>query len=114
MMRYAIAVVLVAAAALPSWAAEWRSAPASPVAAERLTAKLKLPFSRSERADAVWAETACHYNCSAHCAWGLAACLGHDAQGYCLQVADACDRYCQRQCRTQGGPWVTDLFDAWE
>jgi hypothetical protein len=73
-----------------------------------------LPFPRSERAEAVWASGACWTDCGSHCAWGIAACLTHDAQGHCLKLGDACDRYCQRQCRTQGGPLVSDLFDAWE
>ena len=27
-----------------------------------------------------------------------------DAQGQCLKLTDTCDRYCQRHCRTSGGP----------
>ena len=75
---------------------------------------LALPFPRSERAQSVWASGACWNDCGAHCAWGLAACLTRDAQEHCLKLGDACDRYCQRQCRTGGGPLVPDIFDAWE
>lgn len=72
------------------------------------------PFPRSERAEAVSAENACWNDCGAHCTWGVAACLRADAQGHCLKLGDACDRYCQRECRTSGGPLLPDIFDAWE
>lgn len=63
-----------------------------------------LPFPRSERAQSVWASGACWSDCGSHCAWGLAGCLERDAQGQCVRLTDACDRYCQRECRTSGGP----------
>lgn len=63
-----------------------------------------LPFPRSERAQSVWASGACWSECGSYCAWGEARCLQRDAQGLCLKQTDACDRYCQRQCRTSGGP----------
>jgi hypothetical protein len=72
------------------------------------------PFPRSERAQSVWASGACWNDCGAHCTWGIAACLQHDAQGQCLKLGDACDRYCQRECRTMGGPLLPDIFDALE
>ncbi len=75
---------------------------------------LTLPFPRSERAQSVWASGACWNDCGAHCTRGLAACLARNAQGHCLKLGDACERYCQRQCRTSGGPLVSDIFDAWE
>jgi hypothetical protein len=65
-----------------------------------------LPFPRSERAQAVWGETACWQDCQRTCAWGLTECLYRDAQGTCLQITDRCDRYCQSRCRTQGGPFL--------
>lgn len=72
-----------------------------------------LPFPRSERAQSVWASGACWSECGSHCAWGFAGCLERDAQGQCLKLTDACDRYCQRECRTSGGPLLPiDLF--WE
>jgi len=64
----------------------------------------QLPFPRGERAQAVWNERACWSDCGSHCAWGMAGCLAYDAQGRCLKLADRCDRYCQRECRTSGGP----------
>jgi hypothetical protein len=64
------------------------------------------PFPLSERAQSVWASGACWSECGSHCTWGVAACLTHDAQGLCLERGDTCDRYCQRQCRTSGGPFL--------
>ena len=63
-----------------------------------------LPFPRSERAQSVWASGACWSECGSYCAWGEAGCLLRDEQGLCLKLTDTCDRYCQRQCRTSGGP----------
>lgn len=65
-----------------------------------------LPFPRSERAQSIWGETACWQDCQRTCAWGLTECLYRDAQGTCLQITDRCDRYCQRQCRNRGGPYL--------
>lgn len=65
-----------------------------------------LPFPRSERAHAVWASSACLRDCGAYCAWGQTQCLARDTQGQCLKLTDDCDRYCQRSCRTSGGPWL--------
>ncbi len=73
-----------------------------------------LPFPRSEREQSIRDADACRDDCGAHCTWGVAACLVHDAQGHCIKLGDTCDRYCQRECRTMGGPFVTDIFDAWE
>ena len=63
-----------------------------------------LPFPRSERAQSVWASGACWSECGSYCAWGEAGCLERDPQGKCLKLTDRCDRYCQRECRTSGGP----------
>jgi hypothetical protein len=82
-------------------------------AAAELTARsptvrsLTLPFPRSERAQSVWASGACWSECGSYCAWGLAGCLARDAQGQCVKLTDTCDRYCQRNCRTSGGPLLT-------
>lgn len=70
-----------------------------------------LPLPRSERSQAVWASNACWSGCQSYCTWGEAACLQRDPQGHCLKVTDHCDRVCQRECRTQGGPFVPDIFD---
>jgi hypothetical protein len=70
-----------------------------------------LPFPRNERAQSVWASGACWSECGSYCAWGQAGCLAHDAQGQCLKLTDTCDRYCQRECRTSGGPLIPDIFD---
>jgi hypothetical protein len=73
----------------------------------------ELPFPRSERAQSVWASGACWSECGSYCTWGLAGCLSRDAQGQCLKLTDKCDRYCQRECRTLGGPLLPIEF-FWE
>ena len=75
-----------------------------------------LPYPREPRAAAVWNERACWSQCGSHCAWGMAACLrqekvGQMSQGTCLKLTDRCDRSCQRDCRTAGGPLLPDVFD---
>lgn len=70
-----------------------------------------LPFQRDARAQAVWSERACWSDCQSFCTWNEAACFQLDAQGRCLKLTDRCDRACQRECRTRGGPFVPDIFD---
>jgi hypothetical protein len=62
------------------------------------------PFARSARAQTVWDSGACWSECGAYCTWALNGCLYSDTQGHCLAYTDECDRYCQRSCRTYGGP----------
>ena len=69
-----------------------------------------LPFPRSKRAESVWASGACWTECGSYCAWGMAGCLKEDSQGHCVKLTDKCDRYCQRECRTRGGPFLPIEF----
>jgi hypothetical protein len=78
----------------PVTAKSWRMTPRSDVQ----------PFPRSERSQTVWAAGACLTDCGSYCAWGQTQCLERDSQGLCLKYTDKCDRYCQRDCRTSGGP----------
>jgi len=71
---------------------------------------MELPFPRGERAESVWASRACWSECGSYCAWGLAGCLQQDSQGRCLKLTDRCDRYCQRECRPMGGPFLPVEF----
>jgi hypothetical protein len=64
----------------------------------------ELPYQRGEPAQSVRASGACWSECGAYCAWGQTQCLEHDTQGQCVKLTDRCDRYCQRECRTKGGP----------
>ncbi|HEX3341328.1 MAG TPA: hypothetical protein VHT68_19370 [Pseudolabrys sp.] len=88
------------AAAVDGKAPSWRYNSHSP----------DLPFPHSRRAEAVWASGICWSECGSYCAWGLAGCLKEDPQGRCLKLTDRCDRYCQRQCRTWGGPLLSIEF----
>lgn len=65
-----------------------------------------LPFSRSERAQAVWDGNERWTACGSYCAWGQTQCLERDSQGTCLKLTDKCDRMCQRDSRTAGGPLI--------
>ena len=65
-----------------------------------------LPFPRSKRAQAIWAGDFCWNSCQSYCSWDAVACFAHDTQGHCLKFTDRCDRYCQRQCRLRGGPYL--------
>ncbi len=89
----------------PHQASIWRADPSMPHDV--------LPFPRSERAQSVWASGACWTECGSYCAWGQTGCLQRDSQGTCLKLTDKCDRYCQRQCRTSGGPLLPIEF-PWE
>ncbi len=77
----------------------WRGAPIAAFVDE-------LPFPRTERSQSVRMSDACWKDCGAHCNWGMAACLQHDAQRFCLDRTNTCDRACQRECRTMGGPFL--------
>jgi hypothetical protein len=82
------------------------AAAAERVLAPRPAPVRMLPFPRSEQAQSVWASDACWSGCQSTCTWDLPACLQADSQGHCLKYTDACDRACQRSCRTQGGPYL--------
>ena len=66
----------------------------------------EMPFARSERSQSIWASGTCWSECGAYCAWNLNACLYNDTQGNCILQSAACDRACQRSCRSQGGPFL--------
>ena len=70
----------------------------------------ELPFPRSGRSQSVWASNACWDDFGSYCTWGMAGCLQADTQGRCLKLTDRCDRYCQRECRTRGGPLLPIEF----
>lgn len=74
----------------------WRMSPRTDV----------LPFPRGERSQAVWDAGARWTECGSYCAWGQTQCLERDSQGLCLRLTDRCDRLCQRQSRTAGGPLI--------
>ena len=97
--------LLALVAALPAGAADVTLRPTA------LTTPHALPFPRSERAQSVWAAGLCSNECGSYCAQGLVGCLDRSSQGQCLKYTDRCDRYCQNQCRTQGGPLLPDLLD---
>jgi len=59
------------------------------------------PFSRSERAQAVWDNGVCWSQCQAYCTWKMTQCLYDDGtQGACVVDNDSCDLICQKACRS--------------
>jgi hypothetical protein len=112
MRACAFLLALLSIIAVRPAAAADMGAVAAPVRYAALTTPAKsLPFPRSERSQAVWASGVCWSQCGAYCTSGLVGCLSRDSQGQCLKYTDRCDRYCQNQCRTQGGPLLPDLLD---
>jgi hypothetical protein len=83
--------------------AEWATAADRALAPAAVQA---LPFPRSQRAESIWAADACWGQCQSVCTWDLVGCLQVDNQGRCLKHTDACDRFCQRDCRSRGGPYL--------
>ncbi len=111
-MRAFLALLILVLAALGPARAADVSTTVVPTRHAVLTAPAKvLPFPRSEGAQSVWASGACWNQCGAYCSAGLVGCLKRDSQGQCLQATDRCDRYCQNQCRSEGGPLLPDLLD---
>jgi len=109
-MRALIVLLILATAAVQPARAADKAASLRP-AGHTVAAATMLPFPRSERSQSVWASGVCWNECGTYCAAGMVGCLKRDAQGQCLQYTDRCDRYCQNQCRTEGGPLLPDLLD---
>jgi hypothetical protein len=65
-----------------------------------------LPFPRGERAARVWNARTCWSACQTVCTAEEAACLkvATEPQADCVARTDACDRACQRDCRSGAGP----------
>ena len=111
-MRALIVMLVLAMSALgPARAADMSASVAPRHHSVVVAAAKTLPFPRSERSQSVWASGVCWNQCGAYCTAGLVGCLKRDAQGQCLQYTDRCDRYCQNQCRTEGGPLLPDILD---
>lgn len=72
-----------------------------PVAA---TATYYRVIPRSPAASLVWAGDACWRGCAMDCGRHYRACLATTAPENCIAQNDACDRFCQRECRFYGGP----------
>jgi hypothetical protein len=62
------------------------------------------PYPAGTRAAAVWASDACWRDCKSNCAWKMESCVSVMAADTCRPHLDACDRSCQRSCRSRGGP----------
>jgi hypothetical protein len=109
-MPNALLVICLAAALFAPVASAADRPNALPAAGTNVAIE-QLPFPRSERAQSVWASGRCWSECGSYCASGQTECLQRDGQAVCLKRTDRCDRYCQRTCRTSGGPLLPDIFD---
>jgi hypothetical protein len=78
-------------------AGSWRKSVAPSAASHRV-------IPRSPEAALVWAGDACWRGCAMDCGRHFQACLSADAPANCIAQNDACDRFCQRECRSYGGP----------
>jgi hypothetical protein len=62
------------------------------------------PYPAGKRAASVWDSDACWRGCTSDCNWRMEACLRETDADACRPHLDACDRACQRACRSRGGP----------
>ncbi len=96
-----LAALLVALVSLsPATAADagiWRKPSAAPATIYRAVP-------RSPAASLIWAGDACWRGCAMDCGQHFQACLSADTHENCIAQNDACDRFCQRECRFYGGP----------
>lgn len=108
---FLVLAMLVAGFALggPSNAADLKASPvkASTLKTWRMSPRTDVPpFPRSWRSQAVWDGSEHWTACGSYCAWGQTECPERDSQGQCLKLTDKCDRMCQRDSRTAGGPLI--------
>lgn len=102
MKRLLLIVTMLMAGFAPAKAADvggWRKAEPAPAATYRI-------IPRSPAASLIWAGDACWRGCAMDCGRHLRACLSADAAENCQAQNDACDRFCQRECRSYGGPFL--------
>ena len=78
-------------------AGTWRKSGSAPATTYRV-------IPRSPAASLVWAGDACWRGCAMDCGRHFRACLTADLPENCIARNDACDRFCQRECRSYGGP----------
>jgi hypothetical protein len=98
-----LAALLTAAFLSPVQAADaagWRKPVTAPATAYRV-------IPRSPAASLVWAGDACWRGCAMDCGRHFQVCLSADAPANCIAQNDACDRFCQRECRLYGGPLLS-------
>lgn len=65
------------------------------------------PYPQGARAASVWNSDACWRDCKSSCMWKMEYCTGSASPDACRPHLDACDRACQRSCRS---PWSGPLL----
>lgn len=58
------------------------------------------PYPQSGRSMTVWNRDACWSSCTADCKWRMTGCVSSADPDACRPHLDACDRSCQRSCRS--------------
>ncbi|MGD9766444.1 MAG: hypothetical protein AB7U62_02275 [Pseudolabrys sp.] len=107
----AIALLTASMLSLPAGAADYSLRRDRVVTQQSwVKAARPLPFPRSPRAQAVWAEGGCWKMCQIDCTDGLD--RGVEADGdqvAALAATNLCDRSCQQTCRLAGGPLLPPI-----
>jgi hypothetical protein len=58
------------------------------------------PYPQGARSASIWAHDACRRDCTASCTWRMASCTQSAGADACRPHLNACDRTCQRSCRS--------------
>jgi hypothetical protein len=69
------------------------------------------PYPQSKRSAAIWANDACWRDCKTSCTWKMEACVSSSDPDACRPHLDACDRSCQRSCRSFSARPLLDFVD---
>lgn len=120
MIRTALKILVLLLLVAPAAEAADRTVAGGYSPAPSVVQPRELPFPRSDRAQAIWAEGSCWKQCQVACTRELNLCLQGQpaafdiftynplqppsAQAQCVAATDSCDRTCQIQCRGYGGP----------
>ena len=64
------------------------------------------PYPMSKQAAAVWGDDYCWRTCTGESGWQFQDCWRTKGPEVCRQLSEANNRFCQRTCRSRGGPWL--------
>ena len=107
-MRFLSALVLLiltVAFAAPAVAGEPYSLATRPELVFKGGTKRITPYPQGKRSTAVWSFDSCWRGCTSSCNWTMVSCIRASDADLCRPHLDACDRSCQRSCRSIGaGP----------
>ena len=64
------------------------------------------PYPMSKQAAAVWGDDYCWRTCTGESGWQFQDCWRTKGPEVCRQLSEVNNRFCQRTCRSRGGPWL--------